>query len=382
MPVLPGRRTGADGRGVGDGRGARPRRCRPRRRPSRRRRVRAGPGPCRPPRPGRPGVRAGGRVAGRLGRAADRPRPVVGRGARVPVLARTGAGSVPAGGAEYAGGKDRPRPPKSESGPRPAKAGEQTPEQILAAGWRSARRGLFWVQFALLWIALVGFVGFGKAVMVRSGNELPKGDGADWVSIEGYVNDANNANAVTLNKPDLLNLGLYAVPVFIAGVCVVFGRLIASGAPRSSGARGLFGLSALFALIGVAGLFGSFIFERLLMRDEYRYTWTAYVLLLPLAEFWFLTGLSACGLALKRPRAARAVGAVGFVVALGVFAILLGWDLYKQFGRPKPVDADLLMYEQAALMLGWLLLVGVYWRAVRNVRSAAQEYIDTVEGVA
>ena len=42
-------------------------------------------------------------------------------------------------------------------------------------------------------------------------------------------------------------------------------------------------------------------------------------------------------------------------------------------------DADTLLYEQAGLMLGWLLLVGLYWRAVRNVRVAAQEFLDTVE---
>ena len=60
---------------------------------------------------------------------------------------------------------------------------------------RSVRRGLGWVQFALMWLALIGFIGFGKMALARAGVELPKGDGRDWVSIEGYVN-APGPNAV------------------------------------------------------------------------------------------------------------------------------------------------------------------------------------------
>lgn len=272
------------------------------------------------------------------------------------------------------GTKERPKPAKAPGKPK-GKAGEETPEQILADGWRKVRRGLFWVQFALFFLALVGFVEFGKTVAARTGTELPTGEGQ--IKIEGYIN--SGANSVPLTKTDELNLLLYGLPVVLAGLLAVFGRVIAGGAPRSSGARGMFALSGLFLLVGLAGLILSVCFDRLLMKDEYRYAWTGVLLLVPLAEYWFLTALTACGLALKRPRTARAVGLVGFVAALGAFAGLLGWDLYKQFGRPKVPDADILLYEQAAMMLGWLLLIGVYWRAVRNVRSAAQEFLDTVD---
>jgi len=37
------------------------------------------------------------------------------------------------------------------------------------------------------------------------------------------------------------------------------------------------------------------------------------------------------------------------------------------------------MYEQAAVMLGWLMVVGVYWRSVRSVRGAVSEYLESVE---
>lgn len=290
--------------------------------------------------------------------------------------------------------KDRPKPAKGdksdkgEKGEKPAKGAkpakpkgkgeEPTAEQVAAAGWKSVRRGLFWVQFALLLLSLIAFVGFGKVVYERSVGPLPKGDGADWVKIEGYINDGG-PNSVPLKKEDLLNLACYGLPVLLACVPLAFGRLIASGAPRSSGARGLFALSGLFALIGLGALVASFAFERLLLKDEFKYTWYGFLLLVPLAEFWFLTGLAASGMALKRPRAARAVGAVGFVFALTAFVATLGWELYVDFGRKHVGADDRKLLEQGALMMGWLLLIGVYWRAVRNVRSAAKEYLDTVE---
>ncbi len=283
------------------------------------------------------------------------------------------SGPAPAG----RGGRERPKPAAPD---KPAKSrgkgGEKTPEQILAGGWRSVRRGLFWVQFALLWLSLIAFIGFGKMVMVRSGNELPKGDG--MIEIEGYVN-SGEPNSIRLSRMEEINLLLYGLPVLLGGIAIVFGRLVASGAPRSSGARGLYALSAFFGLLGLASLFGSFLFDKLLMKDYFRYMGLAFLLLMPLAEFWFLTALTASGLALKRPRSARAVGMVGFAFALVGFVATLGWELYVDNGRPKKLDSDTQLYEQAALMLGWLLLIGLYWRAVRNIRVAAKELLDTVE---
>jgi phage FluMu protein Com/uncharacterized membrane protein len=284
-------------------------------------------------------------------------------------------------GAGGRGAKERPKPAKAADKAKPkAGAPEETPEQILAAGWRKLRRGLLLVQFGLFFVALLGFVGFGKMVAARTGNDLPTGPGS--IKIEGYINDPNNVNALPLSKTDELNLAMYGLPVLLGGMFVVLGRLGASGAPKSSGSRGMLSFSGIFLMVALIGLALSVGFDRLLMKDEYRYSWGAFVVLAPIAEFWFLTSLSACGLALKRPGAARAVGLVGFVAGLGAFVAVLGWDLYKQFGRPKTPDADLLLYEQGALMLGWLLLIGVYWRAIGSVRGAAREYLETVEGAA
>jgi hypothetical protein len=283
--------------------------------------------------------------------------------------------SLPAPGAR--GMKDRPKPAKSNAKDKDKGKGkkeELTPEQIAAAGWKTVRRGLGWVQLALLALALIGFIPFGKALAARQGVELPSGEG--WIKIEGYVNEG--ANSIKLTKTEELTLALYGVPLFFGGIFMVFGRLIASGGPRSSGSRSLFACSCLFLLFGFAGLLLSFYFDKLLLKEEFHYSWLGFLLLAPLAEAWFLIGLTACGLALKRPGVARGVGTLVFIFALGAFAATIGWELYVMFGRPKKPDADILMYEQAALMLGWVLMIGVYWRAVRGVRVGAREYIDTV----
>jgi phage FluMu protein Com len=286
------------------------------------------------------------------------------------------------------GGKDRPEPVKSEkagTSPRvpkekePATGWGESPEQVLAAGWRSMRRGLFWVRFGLLFLFLIGFAGIGKSLYSKFVGKLPEGDGTEWVSIPEYVN-APGQKAVALNKTELLDLALYGGPVLLGSLFIVLGRLIASRAPRHSGARGLFAFSALFGFAGTAALFVWFAFAKMQLREEEKYAQLALLILLPLAEFWFLTALTASGLALMAPKTAGAVGTVGFLAALTAFTATLGWDLYQQNWRLNNLNDDLRMYEQAALLLGWLILVGSYWRAVGKVRRGAREFLDTVAG--
>jgi hypothetical protein len=268
----------------------------------------------------------------------------------------------------------KPKPaPVAKAAAKPVVA--RTPEERAAAGWRKARSGLCWVLFGLFWLSIPGFVGFGKLVYVRSGNELPKGDG--WV-IPGYVNEGHNA--VRMTKLQQIDALLYAVPVIVGGLCLTFGRLTAGAAPRSSGASGLFAFSGLFTLLGLAALITAAACRPDLLNfsREYEYAGLGFLMLGGLAEFWFLTGLTASGLALHRPSVARAVGLLGFLLALAAFIPTLGWMLYTfpQWNlRPSPLTDDWILYEQAALMLGWLLMIGVYWRAVRGVRVAIREAV-------
>jgi len=44
--------------------------------------------------------------------------------------------------------------------------------------------------------------------------------------------------------------------------------------------------------------------------------------------------------------------------------------------RPSPLTDDWKLYEQAGVMLGWLMLFGVYWRAIRNLRVAISESLE------
>lgn len=274
--------------------------------------------------------------------------------------------------------KERPKPAKTPL-EKYQESLQPSPESGSVSGWKRVRRGLGWVQFALFWLALIGFVGFGKIVYTRAtGNPLPKGDGTEWISIEGFVN-SKDPNSIPLSKEQIIDLACYGVPILLAGLLMTIGRLIASGGPRMSGSRGLFAASSLFGFLAFLALLASVLFADVFQK-EVQYTREAFVVLLPLSEFWFVIGLTACGLALKRPGTARAVGMLGFLVAIG-FAAAIGWKYYLKEVRPmiKVGPDDLKLYEQAAFMIGWLLLIVVYSRSVRNVRVGVREYMDTVQ---
>jgi hypothetical protein len=266
--------------------------------------------------------------------------------------------------------KAKPEPKRHTSD-----ASSKTPEQIAAPGWRKARGGLFWVLFALFFLTLPGFVGFAKAVLPRAGVEIPKGEG--WV-IPGYVN-TNDEGAVHMKKEKQIDVLVYAVPVIIAGLVLSFGRLTCGSVPRSSGAKGMFAFSGLFTFVAWVGLVTAGVCKLLLFDETYRQAGIGFVIVGSVAEFWFLTGLAASGVALKRPKAARAVGLIGFFFALTAAIPAVGWTIYSREWRPKAPDEEWKLYEQAALMLGWLLLIGVYWRAVGAVRGAIRDFLESVE---
>jgi len=292
---------------------------------------------------------------------------------RNPFSAEAAAAPAAAAIPRRADAKPKPAPVRPAAA-KPVTA--KTPEERTAAGWKKARSGLCWVLFGLFWLSIPGFVGFGKLVYARGGNVLPEGDGAGWVRISGYVNDADVANSVKLNKTELLDVAFYAVPILLGGLCLTFGRLTAGAAPRSSGASGLFACSGLFTLLALASLLTAAACDRLFFQNEFVYAGLAFVILGGVAEFWFLTGLTASGLALHRPSVARSVGTIGFLAGLAAFIPTLGWILYTNPEwniRPRPLTEDWKLYEQAALMIGWLLLIGVYWRAVRGVRVAIRD---------
>ena len=289
-------------------------------------------------------------------------------------------------GARPAVAKPAPKPSKAAPAPRPfgASAGSgDSPEQDATRGWRKARRGLGWVLFGLFFLALPGFAEFGKHLYVRTQGALPSGAGEGWIKIEGYIN--SGGKAVALSKEDIINIGCYGIPILLGGLFLFLGRLRAGAAPRSSGAKGLFAFSGLFTLVGLVGLCAYVVctkmpekqgeFPAQLVAD---YGKIAFLICGLTAEFWFLTGLTATGLALKQPKVARTVGLFGFVVALAVAIRYVGWDLYLKEIQPNLNVPDLPFYESMALMIGWLIVVGVLWRAVSSTRGAIRDHLGTV----
>ncbi|MBX9583694.1 MAG: hypothetical protein K2X87_25610, partial [Gemmataceae bacterium] len=288
----------------------------------------------------------------------------------------------------------RPPRPDAPAGPkvRPARPGKPaaSPEEVAVSGWRGTKRGLFWVRFGLFWVALLGFVPFGMLVYERFQGELPKGPGADWVKINGVLNTPGDP--FQLNQTELIDVAAYGVPVLLGGFGIVLGRLLCGSAPRNSGARGLFACSGLLALIGFAGLATYLACTQTReFREVGQYGLLAAKVGGGLSEFWFLLALGAAGATLRRPAAVRAVGAFALVLGLAVVAVW-AWsspidgsdslsDLYRRYagqhlGRPEPANPDWQFYEAGAVMIGWLVVVGTYWRAVGGVRRAIREHLQ------
>ena len=226
----------------------------------------------------------------------------------------------------------------------------------------------------------------------RTQGPLPQSaPGGGWVVIDQYVN-TDHKDAIQTTRQEELNLLLYGLPAFLAAVSFGFGRLVASGAPRYTGASGSFAISSFCALIAFPALVTAFILNWMENLEGQRYAWvvfqqistnekfawTAFLIAAVMGEILFLNALTACGASLKRGTTARAVGFIVFLYAVLAFILMVGWNLYKKEFRPKQLTDDWLLYEQAALMVGWLFMALVYWRAVRSVRSSAREYMDSI----
>ncbi len=328
--------------------------------------------------------------------------------------------------------KPRPRPAANWNG-----KADETPEKVLAAGWKRARRGLFWVQFALCWFMLIGFVEFGKSIYERQVGPLPKGDGAGWVTIDGFINSGGQ-DAIPVQKEEMINLAAYGIPGVLGLLLAAFGRLVASGAPRRSGACGLFSASSLFTLLALIALAAAAVFstsfKELSLQGQ-----KAFILLVPLTEFLFLVGLVCCGMALNHPGTARTVGFLAVLLTGMIATREFGWsyieaELQKslpQAQAPAPVPGagkgpapkgpgagkgpapkgpgagkgpapkgpgavpvpqplgeqapapvvvtpspELKLYRQGAFAACWFLVIFVYWLAIRGVRRSAREFIE------
>lgn len=262
---------------------------------------------------------------------------------------------------------------------RPARPARTT-EETNSAAWLACRSGLGKVLLGLFWLALLGFIPIGKIVYERSVEALPTGPSADWLKIDGVLNTPGD-NAIELTKTEVIDLLAYGVPILLGGLALTFGRVTAGAAPRNSGAKGLFAFSGLLTLVGLAGAITYLVCKRVAFNEVAGYGWWAALIGTCLAEFWFLIGLVAAGATLRRPATVRAAGLHALVVGLGVALYFFGWDLLlaklgPEIGRPRRPEAgsDWLLYEAAAVLLGWLILIGGMWRSVSGVRVAIDDY--------
>jgi hypothetical protein len=190
--------------------------------------------------------------------------------------------------------------------------------------------------------------------------------------------NTDDDGAIRMKKEEQIEILAYGVPAILGGLFLSFGRLTCGSAPRSSGAKGMFAFSGLFTFAALVAFVGAAVCEKLLFRETYRQLGIGFLILGGAAELWFLAGLASSGVALKRPNVARAVGLIGFTFCVIATIPTIVWPVYLQEFRPKPLSDDWILYEKSALMLGWLLAIAFYWRAVRGLRRAIRDFLESV----
>ncbi|OWK43936.1 hypothetical protein [Fimbriiglobus ruber] len=135
-----------------------------------------------------------------------------------------------------------PQEPRKHSDPF-AKPGRPPEGDVAqdARAWRRARRGLWWVRFALFLFLLpvLGLVGI--AVAGHFGTKIPSHN-------PGY------ANIVDLPADVEIRTAVVTVPVLLGSLAMILGRFGVANAPRSSFGSGLALASAVATLLAVLGL--------------------------------------------------------------------------------------------------------------------------------
>jgi hypothetical protein len=270
---------------------------------------------------------------------------------------------------------ERPRVlPKSAAADKSDSADSRTAEQENAPGWKRARDGLGWAQFALFLMLIPGSVGLAKIAFPRAGVEIPKGEG--W-SIPGYMNSPEPTAVKMRLEEQIEKLALWA-PVVLAGLLLGFGRLRASGVPGRSGANGMFALSGLFTLAGFGCAATAIAASQLNLDLPGSQLYHAGLIGVVASEVWFLVAIGVSGAALKRPEPARAVGFLVFALTIAALVEYIGWQLFIENVHAKIADDDWLFHVQVAATVGWWFLVLIYWRAVGKLRRAIRDHLEWV----
>ena len=230
---------------------------------------------------------------------------------------------------------------------KPGTAGTVDAGEGTVRAWRKARGGLWWVRSAawLLFIPIVGLNG------LRLYEHFQKGP----LEFKGVLHQE------WLPPAAELDLALFGIPVALALLLLVFGRLSYSGVPKRSGGRGLAVFSALATLTALGGLVAllfpplSALFTgvtppaidprdgtwQLFMLGDtlaliQRFGLTVGIAAFLVAEFWFVGSLGRAASALQNPRFGGRV--TRFMLLMGLVAGVL---LATGMVRPAFTEAEL-----------------------------------------
>lgn len=361
------------------------------------------PGRAAPPRPADPFDPTGGPSVGAgalptrgsgMGMIPDPPPPPAARGVPPPAF---GNPSPP----------QRMPDPFARPGKKPARAGEVSDGLVRA--WRRTRRGLWWVGFALFLFLLAPLSVAGIGIAEKFGVQLPS-------QSPGYL------KVDFLSTDTEIKLGAVVGPVVLGLLVLLLGRFGVANAPRSSYAKGLTNASALATLIAVLGVIcyavptvmqvvegftpdslqqlarGSVPHpDTLLPANDpsgmlQRVGLFLMMLLLPIAELWFVIAMGRMGAGLHNDRLAGR--GTRYLLYIGLIVIGLASYAFVQANFTSDVNKftaeyitpqwDKLGEHKSTANLALVGLAGLtvwFWnvRLVTGGRRAIREWLDQNE---
>lgn len=232
--------------------------------------------------------------------------------------------------------------PFAKPGKPPAAVGPTGVTDAEIRGWRKTRRGLWWVRLAYFLLLLGVLAPIGVAIAEHYGTKLPS-QNPGYLQLQGVASETE------------IRVAAWLVPMALGLLLLMVGRLGVSNAPRTSYSKGLLGTASIATLFGVGALvafavptggqvaagivprgWGDFIMKEDINGMMQRFGLVLAVILLPLAEVWFVGGLGRVGASLHSDRLAGRASRLS--IYAGLIVLLLG--VGSMAGREYSSEVD------------------------------------------
>ena len=310
------------------------------------------------------------------------PEPRFGSGGRVP--------AVPGFPSSATGEPARIPEPSRQALPGPDISPEETHEAAIR-GWKRVRRGLGLIRLAAVLAILAPLAMTGRIAYEQFVGPLPEQPGL--LKLSDYP------------LAEEIRIAVVGIPVALAVLFTLLGRLSLARAPRSSYASGLGRATALAPLLGLVGLTLAAFPTQIEIIDQtpiqgwmdadtqsgmfQRFGLSLGGLFLLLGEVWLLAGLATMGAALRDRRLAVRSGRLLIFAGLGAVLAVAGtvgyfeywqmiqtaWSTHAEPHWQKIAEYQALARAGGVALIG-LVIGGIYLRLIGAGRVAVADWLS------